>query len=279
MQLFFGYVENYSFASAGILTFLWLARRVLQNRAPLWLATLALGLTNATHPSTIVLAPAALFLAWTTWQRGTASPGRVVPLRVNLWRVVVETALPPLLIAAATLALMEVGGHGLQAIFTTDRPGGSDASWFVPLWGTRTRWEAYTLLSWLHLADLTNQALLVAPVVLPSLLWIALSTRRAAQASAHVQAKQTERDTRYFLAIASLCYLMLITLWNPDYGGQRDWDLFSLAWIPTTLWLASIAQARLDRSTLVAGFVPLIVLQALHTAAWIYQNTLPWDWP
>lgn len=270
VQLFFGYIENYSFAAAGILTFLWLARRVLQNRAPLWLATLALALTNATHPSTVILAPAALFLAWATWQRGTASH----------WRVVVETALPPLLVAAATLALMEAGGHGLQAIFTTDRPGGSDASWFVPLWGTRTRWEAYTLLSRLHVRDLINQALLVAPVVLPNLLWMVLSTQRVAvQAVAHAEGKQTERETRRFLAIASLCYLMLITLWNPDYGGQRDWDLFSLAWIPTTLWLVSIAQARLDRSTLMAGFAPLIVLQAMHTAAWIYQNTLPWDWP
>ncbi len=77
MQLFFGYVENYSFAAAGILIFLWLGRRVLQARTALWVAALALGLTNATHPSTVILAPALLYLGWSTWQRhrGTrASP-------------------------------------------------------------------------------------------------------------------------------------------------------------------------------------------------------------
>jgi hypothetical protein len=68
-------------------------------------------------------------------------------------------------------------------------------------------------------------------------------------------------------------------VWNPDYGGQRDWDLFSLAWIPVTLWLVSVARANFDNTTLLAGFAPLIVLQAMHTVAWIYQNTLPWHWP
>ncbi len=264
MQLFFGYVENYSFAASGILTFLWLGGRVLQGRTPLWLAALILGITNATHPSTAVLGPALLYLAWVTWQRGTISGPRVV----------VETALPLLAAAGGTLALMEAGGHGLVAILTTDRPGGSDASWFVPLWATRTRWEAYTLFSWQHGRDLLNQMLLVAPVILPSLLWLWLTTRRVIDGVADGQTA-----TRRFLMIAATFHLLLIVIWNPDYGGQRDWDLFSLAWIPTTLWLISIAQAKLDYATLLAGFTPLMVLQALHTAAWVYQNTLPWTWP
>jgi hypothetical protein len=241
VQLFFGYVENYSFAAAGILAFLWLGRRVLQSRSPLWLATLLLAITNATHPSTIILGPALLYVGWVLWRRGTTP----------LLRIVVEIALPLLLVATGTLALMEAGGHGLAAIFTTDRPGGSDASWFVPIWGTRTRWEAYTLLSWHHLRDLLNQMLLVAPVILPSLLWLSLVAKRG------VAGEQSE--TQRFLPVAALAHLLLMIIWNPDYGGQRDWDLFSLAWIPTTL--------------------PLVLLQALHSAAWVYQNTLPWTWP
>jgi hypothetical protein len=141
----------------------------------------------------------------------------------------------------------------------------------VPLWVTRTRWEAYTLLSWLHGRDLLNQMLLVAPIVLPSLLWIGLVGRR--------NEANEQRETQRFLAIAALAHLCLIAVWNPDYGGQRDWDLFSLAWIPTTLWLASVARTKMDHVTLLAGFVPLILLQGLHSAAWVYQNTLPWTWP
>ena len=50
LQLFFGYVENYSFAAAGILAYLWLGLGVLVDRRPLWLAATVLAITNATHP-------------------------------------------------------------------------------------------------------------------------------------------------------------------------------------------------------------------------------------
>jgi hypothetical protein len=126
-------------------------------------------------------------------------------------------------------------------------------------------------LSWPHLRDLLNQTMLVAPVILPALLWILLLAR--------CNPSNAQQATRRFLVIAALAYLLLIAIWNPDYGGQRDWDLFSLAWIPVTLWLVSVACAKLNDASLLAGFVPLLVLQMLHTAAWIYQNTLPWAWP
>lgn len=334
IQLFFGYIENYSFAAAGILLFLWLGYCVIRGRAPLWVAALMLGLTNSLHPSTVVLAPALLYLGWVAWQRTHGTRAAL--------RIVGEMALPMLLCAGGTLWLMEAGGHGLDALRTTDRPGGGDASWFVPLWTTRTRWEAYTLLSWPHLRDLFNQMLLVAPVALPALVWVglvgrpeppptlppgeeqsagkqgqdSLSTRTEEQSvrkrdhgplpqgggadhsPQHRIAAETRREanslppglgrgsfgrerdaTLRFFAIAALAHLLLIGVWNPDYGGQRDWDLFSLAWIATTLWCVGVARARLDDRTLAAGFLPLLTIQVLHTAAWIYQNTLPWAWP
>ena len=181
------------------------------------------------------------------------------------------------LAAAATVLLMESGGHGIRALLTTDRPGGGDASWFVPLFETRTRWESYTLLSWLHLRDLLNQQLLVAPVVLPSLIWLAIWRRWIKQPAATSQA--TAATLRFF-TVAAVGHLLLITVWNPDYGGQRDWDLFSLHAVTTFVWLGAQARQILrDNRLLAAGFAPLIVLQALQTAAFVYQNTLPWEWP
>ncbi|MEZ4555040.1 MAG: hypothetical protein R2854_01060 [Caldilineaceae bacterium] len=64
LQLFFGYVENYSFAAVGVLAYLWLGLRVPAGASPLWLAATVLAVTNATHPSTIVLAPSLLYLGW-----------------------------------------------------------------------------------------------------------------------------------------------------------------------------------------------------------------------
>ncbi|MEZ4835810.1 MAG: hypothetical protein R2873_28075 [Caldilineaceae bacterium] len=69
---------------------------------------------------------------------------------------------------------------------------------------------------------------------------------------------------------------MLTWVWNPDYGGQRDWDLFSLAAIPLTLLLIRLS-ARLwpDPRFRRAALMPLIVLQILHTAAWIVAEPHP----
>jgi hypothetical protein len=273
MQLFFGYVENYSFAAAGILCYLWLGWRVLQGHSPLWLAATALAITNGLHPSTVVLTPSLLYLAWqTARQPGTA----------KFAKAMIQIALPMLLVASGVILLMEAGGHGLMALFTTDRPGGADGRWLVPLWQTSTRWEHYTLFSWLHLRDWLNLQLLIAPLVWLSVIWLVVRRDWRLELADQVSSRQSPVSTHQslFFALAALAYLLFTWLWNPDYGGQRDWDLFSLAALPATLWLIWLLPRRLSTpGQLWRGAAPLIALQGFKTAAWIYQNTLPWSWP
>lgn len=50
--------------------------------------------------------------------------------------------------------------------------------------------------------------------------------------------------------------------------------------LPAALWLAATLPRRFaDPRYLSAGIIPLLMLQWFHLAAWLYQNTLPWDWP
>lgn len=270
VQLFFGYVENYSFAAAGILAYLWIGLGVLEGKRSLWLASAVLALLNATHPSTIVLSPSLLYIAWRHWQSG----------QISARRGLAEVALPVVLMAGGTLLLMEAGGHGLAALMGADRPGGGDGRWLVPLFVTTTRWEQYTLFSWPHLRDFLNEQILVAPVVLPSLLLLWVGTFRREWRSIASGLSAEEKNTARFLLVAAVCYWLFVWLWNPDYGGQRDWDLFSLSTIPSTLLLIWLLPRwlRLPR-LLQAGALPLILFQALHSAAFIYQNRLPWQWP
>ncbi|HMN28317.1 MAG TPA: hypothetical protein PKE45_09205 [Caldilineaceae bacterium] len=291
VQLFFGYVENYSLAAAGLLVYLYFGLETLQGRQTLWPAAIALALTNALHPSTVVLAPSLFYLGW-------CKVGRSRERNKSPWPVVYSIVIPMLFVALGTILLMERGGHGLVALLTTDRPGGGDARPFVPLWNVQTRWEQYTMFSWLHLRDLLNQQGLVAPVVWPAIIWLSIVEYRSAridraQAESHLEpSARSARATadllytrytaqaRLFLAIAALSYLLFICVWNPDYGGQRDWDLFSLSALPATLWLAALLTRALQyRRYLLAGAAPLILLQAWHTGSWVYQNTLPWLWP
>ncbi len=280
MQLFFGYVENYSFAAAGVLLYLWLGWEVLQRRQPLWAAATVLALTHATHPSTVILAPSLLCLGW-HWARTPAQRNQSQPRIVLL--TILAIGLPMLAVAGGVLWMMAAGGHGIQALLTHDRPGGGDGRWFVPLWEATTRWEHYTLFSWPHLRDLLNQQLLVAPVIWPGIViayWSIVMGRGASKATDANARPTTTGGAQPFLAIAALAYLLFIAIWNPDYGGQRDWDLFSLAALPATVWLAWLLPRVLPTPRyLVGGAAPLILLQGLHMAAWVYQNTLPWTWP
>jgi hypothetical protein len=286
IQLFFGYVENYSFAAAGVLAYLWLGLDVLQGRRPLWLAATVLALTNATHPSTVVLAPSLLYLGWRVY-RAQAAEGKGNKSRAAVvFQIVLQIGLPMLLVAGGVIAIMTAGGHGVQAMLTSDRPGGGDARWFVPLFTTTTRWEQYVLFSWAHLRDALNEQMLVAPVVGGSLIVVGIyySGLKIKDWSAGAAASPGDQPSRNpifnFLLIATLTYLLFIWIWNPDYGGQRDWDLFSLAALPMTLLLIALLPRALSWARLLAGAAaPLILVQGMHTAFWIFQNTHPWEWP
>lgn len=299
MQLFFGYVENYSFAAVGVLAYLWLGLAVIEGRRPLWLAAAILAFTHATHPSTIILAPSLLYLGAHLLNnpRDAAAPG-AAPRNQTFLAIVLQIALPMLLIGGATFLFMETSGHGVAALLNTDRPGGGDARWFVPILATTTRWEHYTMFSWPHLRDWLNGQMLVAPIVLPALavvgMWIVGVRRKRADRDwrlkigdfpatqspiFNLQSRNLTIPATRFLAIASACYLLFTFVWNPDYGGQRDWDLFSLAALPTTLLLALLLPRMLRGRALWGAAVPLLLLQGWHILAWIYQNTLPWQWP
>ena len=185
-------------------------------------------------------------------------------------------------VAIGVVILMELSGHGLATLATTDRPGGGDARWFVPLTEVSTRWERYTMFSWAHLRDWLNEQMLTAPVTLGGLVIVGVSLlagrwrrRESAQAEA-----SSESSEMVFLAMCTGLYWLFTFVWNPDYGGQRDWDLFSLAAIPATLLLArTLPRVLPNRGHLAQAALMLTAVSAVHTSAWVYQNTLTWEWP
>ncbi len=270
MQLFFGYVENYTLAALAIVVAFWLAARFVQGRFPLWGVAAVLALAHALHPSTLYLLPALLLLGLLDRQRhGTR-------------HALGSVAVPYLVVGVGVLVLMNAGGHGVDALLTSDRPGGGDGRWLVPLMATTTRWEHYTLFSFGHLVDIVNQQWLAAPVSLALLLLVLLLDRQRRWLTDGLSGEPLRQDRWLlgFFALATLGSLLFVMLWNPDYGGQRDWDLFSLASLPLTVlaaWLLGRAlpaePARWEAALLLGA------LSLLHTGAWVYQNTLPWSWP
>ena len=268
MQLFFGYVENYVIVAVGILVYLWLGLRALRGEIPLLWAAGVLALTHAFNPSTLFIAPSLLYLAW---RSPLAFPGQDATHPRSFGRGLAAATLPYLAVGLGVIAFMTAGGHGIAALLGADAPGGGDHRWFVPLLRTTTRWEHYVMFSLGHLIDIANEQMLAAPVVCASLV---LAAALACQ-------RLPGRDPVFrFLLLVSGLFLVLILTWNADFGGQRDWDLFSLASIPAAVLAAyTLPRVLPERRALVQAGWALVVAQAYHTLAWVYQNTLPWQWP
>jgi hypothetical protein len=267
MQLFFGYVENYTIVSLALLITLFLSWRSLQGELqPVW-PVLGLAITNGFHPSTVFLWPGMVLLVWLCWRRG----------RVSAAKGLAQLLLPPVGVAGAILALMESGGHGVSALLGVDRPGGGDAIWFVPLFETTTEWQHYTMFSAAHLIDWLNLHLLISPFGLP-LIVMTLVIARWFRLT--LFDRTTDRDYGYFLGLTAVMYLLLTWLWNPDYGGRKDWDLFAPSAFVYTLAAGYLLGRILpDQDKLKEGGLLAIAVSLLHTGAWVLANThnLPRD--
>ena len=285
MQLFFGYVENYTIISLGLMLALYLGIRCLRGELSLIWPSLALAVTNAFHPSTIVLWPAMGYVGWRAAGTRASAKGKA-----SEW---LKMVLPPVLVFAGLAALMTAGGHGPGAMLTDDRPGGADGIPFVPLFRVTTEWQHYTLFSLGHLLDWANEHFLISPFGLPLLLLAFLNGIVSRLRSQHngrpdspIHSERNDSGATLFLTIASSAYLALTFVWNPDYGGRRDWDLFAPSAFVYTLLAAYLLTRQLaDRPpspesscTLARSARLLIAASALHTMAWIYYNTIPWPY-
>ncbi len=267
MQLFFGYVENYTVISLGIIIFLWLSLKVLRNEAPLWSAILALSLTNAFHPSTVILWPAALYLSWRVYRSGVPLP-----------RLLLDLLLPPLIVASSVLTLMELGDHGLQAFLGDDRPGGGDHIWFVPLTlDAPNQWQQYSMFSAAHFADWANLHFLISVFGLMTLITgggaIKAEGRRMKDEDKISSFTPHPSAFIHFLTIASAMYLLFTWTWNADYGMRKDWDLFSpsafVYALPAALLLIKTLK---EKAALAQATLLILAISALHTAAWVISN-------
>lgn len=263
IQLFFGYVENYTVISLGLLITLFLAWRTLRGEIqPVW-PVLALALTNAFHPSTVFLWPGMLVLVWLSWRRGRGTIQKI------LW----QTVLPPLLVAGGILALMESGNHGMSALLGVDQPGGGDTVWFVPLFEIDPEWaryQHYTMFSVAHLLDWSNIHFLISPFGLPLIIMTLVTIRRF---ELTIFDRPVDRDYALFLGVTALMYVLLTWLWNPDYGGRKDWDLFAPSAFVYTLLAGYLLIHTLRHEKLREAGLFVLAVSLLHSAAWVFTNT------
>jgi Flp pilus assembly protein TadD len=238
VELFLGYAESYSLATAAILVYVVLALDHLSgHRRFVWVgAALAIGV--ALHSALLFLVPSFVYLMLGKREKDAGRrPPHLLPGIAFLG-----------LILVLVVAVLLRGTGGLM---------------LLPIWSRGN--AQYALVSWQHLVDFLNEQILVSPLAWIGLIGFVYAFRRDA-------ALRNSRRFR-FLLIASAFPLLASFLIRPDLGGSRDWDLWSmgsLAYVVTVIaWMAH-GMAR-HREARFAAYT-LVVVGAFHIFPWVASN-------
>ena len=249
IQLFFGYVENYPLLLSGILLYLLLSLLVIKGRQALWVPSALLGALVPLHFAAAALAPSLLVLA--ELQRRSSSGVPRVAFSLSAARILAQLVVAPLA-ALLVFGLIQFDIFG----YLTDLRG----SHFLPLASDPGNPDRYGLFSAVHLFDVLNQLLLVAPA---ALITLALAWRSARSSDPY----------RTFLLAAAAFPLFFTFAANPEIGAFRDWDVFAFAGLPLTLWSALILIDRIpDRGQLCHAGLLICGTALLHSVSWVSVN-------
>ena len=245
MQLFFGYVENYSLYLSVLLLYLFLGLRTCEQRLPLIVPAFSLGVLSVMHRAFLVFGPSLLYLAYRDYrgcQNGAPNKKRAVITAGGL------LCFP----AGAALSLY-LSGVGLEA-YLSERSTGE----FLPVFSESGFYAQYRMFTLNHIVDFINQQILSAPTACMALLLL------------------RKKDLRHqtFLGTCTVVPLFFTFVANPGIGAVRDWDILSLPALPFTLWTATMVVERIrDPGRLFQTAFILCGGATLHTCLWVGLNS------
>ena len=204
-QLFFGYIESYTFMYAAMAGYVLFAVRYLRRKGGFLWPCIFIILSIGFHFSAIFVSPSLVYLAFIPTQSGDGRRTR----GIRFGKVA---------ILACVIALIAVGFHLVRAA-----SGGVGHLFIYPFGGGNAD---YSLFSAEHWFDLVNHQFLISPVNV--ILWVVLLLlfwRR-------ISLKDNVARFLFWLGICSLGFALLV---DPKLGYARDWDLFAFSSLGATL--------------------------------------------
>lgn len=245
IQLFFGYVENYTYYALMIAVYIYLGLRYISGSAPLVLSGLALVLALALHLSAAVLMPSFLVLAvWGLTQRDRR---RGALLDLAICAVV--------LLGVRQVFLIAYNYDLLGTLFDVSGRALGQKDDLIPGYMTSLR----------HARDFINEQFLIGPLGLFLFL--------PAGGFALAFAKRRDAATVFLLTLG-LAYAAASGLaGDSNLGYARNWDLLApagICFVIAAVYFVShhVTESVWLRRLLVFG----LVISAVHTLPWIWIN-------
>jgi hypothetical protein len=309
MQLFFGYVETYSLATAFLALFCLATLLYARGKWPLWPAALALAVSASLH---LLTSGAGLALLYAYLFRSRAR-GRFSKLEFA------SIAAIPVFIAAVYLIIFTSMGFSPSEIFFPATRKEYEGIFFLALQRKGYLLERYTLFSLPHLIDIANEILLVSPfglilclLALPRLIkprkghgmpcpYIAKNESDAAsseglglsapcRAGTESISSGSAKDPRskggskdvfpgrpepWILFLTAAVYLAVTLSAAPLLGARKDWDVFAPPWIfITMLGVYLLIWTMRDERVLGRILIVTLAVSLLCSVPWILSNAL-----
>jgi tetratricopeptide (TPR) repeat protein len=241
-QLFSGYVESYSLAAMFLFLFILTSVKTIEKQIPDVLPSVYFTLAILCHSSSIVLLPALIFIILKMYKFENGKKVILNSVILNFIIIIVTLTLLGLITNSNIIEkylIIIKSSKNLLPVFTNN--------------------FAYGILSPEHLLDILNEFLLILPALLAlPLIWKYF--------------KDALKQNKYqFLLIVASGYLFIILFFNPVLGFARDWDLFSLIAIPTTIFI--ILTLLENQKKLLYNTIPLLIISLIHTFSWIGVNS------
>lgn len=242
MQLFFGYVENYSFYAVGVMVFMWLCLRCLRGACSLAWPALSLCLGFALHLSSSVLTVPFVIVVIALFADPRRRRGAIRDLAI-----VMACA------GAVLLVLARRGFTPLSTVLGMTHTAFADGH------------NAGYMFSGRHYRDFFNEQILIGPLGMFLFL---------AGAGTLIARRRIRAVELFFVAaggaFAAACWM----IGDSNLGYARDWDLLSHAGIVFTISGFGFFLVRGTRaSSLIAGLLVAVVISLYHTVPWVLTNT------
>jgi hypothetical protein len=242
VELFFGYVENYTLVFALGALYVLTSIRAIRGDGRLWTPGLLLIAAVLFHVQAVLLAPSYIWLVTRSavFKRDSARSGAV---------------------AAAVVALTVVAAIAAGLTPALGR-------YFLPPLGTG---GGYGVFSGAHLLDVVNEVLLLSPAWT---LLVILAVRRVRTG----EKKQSNAGMLFGWCLAVPAALFLL-LFRPELGMARDWDLYCLAVFgltsPGLYALVGFLGDKPFAARAPALLAPAVALAAVVTIPWVGINADP----
>lgn len=271
MELFFGYVEVYSLLVIGILYYLLFSLYYLNHRCSLAIPAIVLVIAFFAHDSAICLLPSFiylfLFMGKNTFRKdddkGVSKKALfltsiLISLYVTFYGIFTFFYRHSQAILARKiykgLGPVSLLWNKLWLFFTG----------LMPIKQNALESGEHTLFSFVHLSNIMNEHILIAPVglLLCGLVIMLIGWKRIFR-----------NQIALFLGIASVLYFLLSLTYNPLNGASRDWDVFTPAGLLyTVLAVYLVTKYILNRRSLRYVAVILLLTSVLHSGPWILVN-------